>query len=305
MDDIARVRRFNRTVTERVGALDDHYLARGRPLGQSRLIWEIGGADASGADVREQGVELRALRARLGLDAGYLSRQLRALEREGLVEVATLPGDTRVRVARLTDSGAAEVAELDRLSDELVEGMLAPLTAGQRERLVRAMDEVRLLLAASSVEIAVTDPREASARFCIAAYFEELQSRFDAGFDPQVTRTTTDAMFSDPHGAFLVATLHGEPVGCIGLMLHGDDPAEIKRLWVAPSARGMGLGRRLLAAVEEEAARRGATTVRLDTNRALVEAIALYRATGYREIDDFNGEPYADFWFEKPLGGAA
>ena len=96
---VPRVRRFNRTVTERVGALRDDFLGRDRPLGESRLLWEIG----------TDGCELRTLRARLDLDSGYLSRSLRALEAAGLVAVAPSPGDRRTRIARLTPAEREEV----------------------------------------------------------------------------------------------------------------------------------------------------------------------------------------------------
>lgn len=294
MDGITRVREFNRTVTERIGALDDHYLARGRPLGQSRLLWEIG--------VAHDGAELRDLRERLGLDSGYLSRQLRALEADGLVRVEPAPTDSRVRIVRLTERGGAERRELDRVSDELAGGILDPLTERQRTRLLDAMDEVRRLMTESAVEVRTVDPSENAARASIAAYFAELAERFDVGFDPARSRPTDDDEFREPNGAFLVAFLHGTAVGCVGAKRHGDEPAEIKRLWVSPDVRGIGLGARLLREVEAAAARLGATSVRLDTNRALTEAIAMYRANGYVEIPDYNGEPYADFWFEKRLG---
>ncbi|WP_353826610.1 bifunctional helix-turn-helix transcriptional regulator/GNAT family N-acetyltransferase [Agromyces sp. SYSU T0242] len=292
MDAIARVRSFNRTVTERIGALDDGYLARGRPLGQSRLLWEIG----------DDGAELRDLRDRLDLDSGYLSRQLRALEADGLVRVEPSLDDSRVRVVRLTDRGRAERGELDRLSDALVGGILDPLTDRQRTRLLEAMDEVRRLMTASAIEVRVVGPAEPAARASVAAYYAELAERFDLGFDPAVTRQTPDDGFTEPRGIFLVAFLHGEPVGCVGLKLHPAAPAEIKRMWVSREVRGLGLGGRLLREVEAAARRLGARVVRLDTNRSLTEAIAMYRAHGYDEIADFNGEPYADFWFEKRLG---
>lgn len=302
MDGIARVREFNRTVTERIGALDDHYLARGRPLGQSRLLWEIGAA--GGGDAGGAGAELRDLRERLGLDSGYLSRQLRALEGDGLVRVEPAPHDSRVRVVRLTERGLAERRELDRVSDELAGGILDPLTERQRTRLLDAMDEVRRLLTASAVEVRTVDPGDPAARASIAAYFAELAARFDVGFDPAQARPTNDDEFREPSGAFLVAFLHGAPVGCVGVKLHrgGAGFAEVKRLWVSPDVRGLGLGARLLREVEAAAVRLGAASVRLDTNRSLTEAIAMYRARGYVEIPDFNGERYADFWFEKRLG---
>ena len=85
------------------------------------------------------------------------------------------------------------------------------------------------------------------------------------------------------------------------MKFHGREPAEVKRMWVAPSARGLGLGRRLLGAVEEQARARQVRTLRLETNRALVEAIALYRSAGYEEVPAFNDEPFAHHWFQKRL----
>lgn len=286
----AQVRRFNRTVTQRIGALDDAYLARGRPLGQCRVLWEIG----------EHGIEIRTLRARLDLDSGYLSRLLRALEADGLVTVDSHGADARVRTVRLTPAGRAERAELDRRSDDLAASILAPLSPAQRRRLVDAMAEVERLLVASMVRIAVTDPTHPHARHCIREYFVELGRRFDAGFDPARSISAEDHELALPAGLLLVATLHAEPVGCGALKLHADH-AEVKRMWVAPAVRGLGLGRRLLTELEGEAAGRGIRLLRLETNRGLTEAIRLYRSAGYREVPAFNDEPYAHHWFEKTL----
>ncbi len=287
---VDRVRRFNRTVTQRVGALDDAYLSRDRPLGQARLLWEIG-ADGS---------ELRSLRSRLDLDSGYLSRLLHALETDGLVEVDPHGADARVRTARLTAAGQAEHAELDRRSDELAAAILTPLTGQQRDRLVAAMAEVERLLLASMVRVSTVDPRHPDARHCLRAYFAELARRFDDGFDPGRSNPALDTELTPPAGLLLVATLHDDPVGCAALKLHGE-LAEVKRMWVAPAVRGLGLGRRLLAEIEERAAGTGARILRLETNRALREAIGLYRSAGYREVASFNDEAYADHWFEKRL----
>jgi GNAT superfamily N-acetyltransferase len=104
-----------------------------------------------------------------------------------------------------------------------------------------------------------------------------------------------------PAGEFVVATLHGEPVGCGALKFHGDEPTELKRMWVAPTVRGLGVGRRLLGELEARAVANGSHTIHLDTNGTLTEAIAMYRSAGYREIDPFNAEPHADHWFAKTL----
>jgi DNA-binding MarR family transcriptional regulator/GNAT superfamily N-acetyltransferase len=284
------VRRFNRTVTQRIGALDDAYLSRGRPLGQARLLWEIG----------PDGCEVRVLRTRLGLDSGYLSRLLRSLETDGLIKVETDSGDGRVRTARLTAAGRAERSVLDQGSDELACSLLAPLSERQRERLVTAMAQVERLLTSSQVEIGAADPRTPEARHCLGAYFAELAERFDAGFDPTASISAYDAELTPPAGVVLVATLRGEPIGCGALKLHADDRiAEIKRMWVSRDVRGLGLGRRLLTELETHAAHHGARIFRLETNQNLGEAIALYRSCGYREVEPFNDEPYAHHWFEK------
>ena len=292
---VQRVRRFNRTVTQRVGALDEAFLARGRSLGQCRVLWEIG---ASGSD----GTDVRALRARLGLDSGYLSRLLRALESDDLVTVAPSDADGRVRSARLTGAGRAERAELDRRADTAAAGILAPLTDAQRTRLVAAMGEVERLLVASMVRVAVCDPRDPAARFCLRSYFAELVARFDGGFDPARGLPTTDTEMTPPHGLLLVATLGGDPIGCGAVLFHDRAPAHLRRMWVAPAMRGLGLGRRLLSDLEARAAEHGAPAVRLETNGSLTEAIAMYRTAGYREVDPFNDESYAQHWFEKALG---
>jgi DNA-binding MarR family transcriptional regulator/GNAT superfamily N-acetyltransferase len=288
---IDQVRRFNRTVTQRVGALDEAFLARGRPLGQARLLWEIG---PGGADVRE-------LRSRLDLDSGYLSRMLQALAADGLITIGPRAGDARVRTARLTRAGRAERQTLDTLADRAAGSILAPLSTRQQSRLVSAMAEVERLLRASMVTIAACDPRLPAAGYCIGEYFGELAARFDRGFDPGRTISATAAELTPPAGLLLVATLHDEPVGCGALKVRPGAVAEIKRMWVAPAVRGLGLGRRLLAELEARAVAAGAQTARLETNGTLTEAIAMYRGAGYREVPAFNDEPYAQHWFSKEL----
>ncbi len=288
------VRSFNRTVTERVGALSDHYLGRDRSLGEARLLWEIG----------EDGCELRELRARLGLDSGYLSRLLRSLGASGLVTVSAAERDGRVRAARLTAKGRAERDLLDRRSDDLARSMLTPITDAQRTRLVAAMAEVEHLLTAALIDVAVADPDHPMAQFCLSQYFAELDGRFDTGFDPTASMPADPDEMRLPAGLFLLATLRGEPIGCGALKFHGRQPTELKRMWVAPNSRGLGVGRRLLTELERHAVEHGTRTVRLETNRSLVEAVAMYRSAGYREVEAFNDEPYAHHWFEKDLAGA-
>ena len=288
---VATVRRFNRLVTERVGALRDEYLSRARSLGASRVLWEIG---CDGSDAR-------TLRRTLDLDSGYLSRLLRSLEREGLVTVRPDPEDGRIRTIELTASGVQERALLDAESDALAGSLLGPLTDRQRARLTDAMDVVERLLTASMVTTTIDDPTTRDAQYCIARYFAELDERFDAGFDPASSISADADELTEPRGLLLIARLRGDPIGCGALKLHHDQPADIKRMWVDGDARGLGLGRRILAELEAHAARRSVGVVRLETNRALDEAINLYRSAGYEEVAAFNDEPFAHHWFEKRL----
>jgi DNA-binding MarR family transcriptional regulator/GNAT superfamily N-acetyltransferase len=282
---IAEVRRFNRTVTAHVGALEDHFLGRGLALGEARLLWEIG----------PDGAEVRSLRSRLGLDSGYASRLLRGLERRGLVTVAPDPGDRRRRLVTLTVAGARERDELDRRSDDKAASLLSPLDPGQRERLVTAMREVERLLTAGSLEFREVDVTHPDAQRCLAAYVAELNRRSDIRFDPSQGSTAEPHEMRPPRGVFLVVYRHGEAVGCGGLKHQPGGWSDLKRMWVADEVRGLGVGKRLL--VELEARAPGRT--RLETSRHLTDAIGLYRRSGYVEVPPFNDEPFAHHWFEK------
>src|SRR5690349_17612474 len=174
---VEQVRSFNRTMTERIGVLNDHYLGRNHPLGEARLIWEIG----------EQGATVRALRHRLGLDSAYVSRLLRSLESQGLIVVAPSRNDGRVRQVHLTAAGLRERSELDHRADAFARSLLEPLSEGERVKLVTAMAQVERLLIASLVQIGDADPTSPDAIWCFEQYFAELGERFEAGFDPALS----------------------------------------------------------------------------------------------------------------------
>ena len=290
-EHITLVRRFNRLVTQRAGALDDHFLGRDRPLGESRVLYEIG----------SQGADLRELRARLGLDSGYLSRLVQSLAAAGLVKLSAGPEDERVRRAQLTAAGLTEVEEMNRRSDQAAAAILSPLSESQRQRLVAAMSEVHGLLQAAGARIERVDPASPAARWCVSQYFAELASRFEEGFDPGQSIPADDDELRPPRGAFLMASVDGEPVACGALKTISPGFGSLKRMWVSASMRGLGFGRRMLVALEDQARELGFTTLRLETNRALTEAISLYRNSGYAEVAAFNADPYANHWFEKHI----
>jgi DNA-binding MarR family transcriptional regulator/N-acetylglutamate synthase-like GNAT family acetyltransferase len=288
-EQVRRVRSFNRSVSQRIGALNDRFLDRDRPLGEARLLYEIG----------RDGAEVRNLRARLELDSGYLSRLLRSLERQGLAKAQPAANDGRVRRAMLTRRGLRELTVLDRRSDAFAKSVLDPLSPTQRDRLVAAMAEVERLLRASAVQITAGAPDSADARWCVGEYFRELGTRFETGFDPAKSISASAAEMTAPTGVFVVARLGGQAIGCGGLKVKDRSIGEIKRMWVRADARSLGVGRRILESLETFAREFGVRTLRLETNRTLEEARALYRKCGYREVAPFNDEPYAHHWFEK------
>jgi DNA-binding MarR family transcriptional regulator/GNAT superfamily N-acetyltransferase len=289
--DIARVRSFNRLVTSQLGALNDRYFGK-RPLGEARVLFEI--ATDGGATPRD-------VRARLGLDSGYLARLIGSLQRDGLVEQAPDPADGRTKRLRLTAAGRAEMRALDRQADDFAASTLEPLTPEQRAQLLEAEASVRRLLAISMIAIEPVDPSSADARWCLSHYFAEIDRRFEEGFDPGPPLPAED--LTPPAGAFLLARFNGQPAGCGVLRTLSPGVGEIKRMWIDRPHRGLGLGARMLHALEAQAAELGHAIVRLDTNRALDEAKAMYRANGYREIERYSDDnPYADHWFEKRLG---
>jgi DNA-binding MarR family transcriptional regulator/N-acetylglutamate synthase-like GNAT family acetyltransferase len=288
-NQLLQVRRFNRTVTHRIGVLSGNYLGSGRPLGEARLLFEIG----------QDGATVRDLRARLGLDSGYLSRMLRVLEADGMTTSRRDAGDARVRRVTLTLKGKKEWATLDQRSRDLAASLLGPLGASQRKRLLAAMAEVERFLRASAVTIEPADPFSEDARACIEAYFHELQGRFDEGFDPVLTVSANPDELVPPLGWFLIARLDGAPVGCGALKIQDQGYGEIKRMWVAPAARGLGVAQRLLESLEARATAAGIDVLQLDTNRNLTEARELYLRNSYVEIAPYNTNPYAHYWFEK------
>lgn len=157
-------------------------------------------------------------------------------------------------------------------------------------------------LRAASVRFENVDPRSPDARTAIAAYFAELDTRFSDGFDPGEGGADDDArMLAAPNGTFVVATSDGSLVGCGGVQCVDERTAEIKRMWIASAWRGLGLGKRLLERLEAEGARLGRHRIVLDTNESLTEAVAMYERAGYRPIERYNANPYAQHWFEKHL----
>ncbi len=292
MDPVAVLRAFNRSYTQRIGVLEESYLGTGRPLGPSRLLFEI----------TPEGVRLGELRRGLGLDSGYLSRLLRHLEDEGLVGVERDPADGRQRLARLTARGRRERGRLDGRSRRLADALIDPLPPARRDELASALATAERLLRAATIDLDVVDPRSPAARSMLAGYFDELDRRFGGGFDPVRAAAAGDAAaLRAPDGAFVVVRSDHEHLGCGGVQRLDEHTGEIKRMWIDPRWRGLGLGARLLARLERIAADLGRSRVVLDTNETLREAVAMYERAGYHPVGRYNDNPYAHHWFAKDL----
>ena len=290
-DDVAVLRAFNRRYTQHIGVLEDRFLGRGRPLAESRLLFEVG---LDGATVLE-------LRERLSLDSGYVSRLLRSLEDTGLVTVAADPTDGRRRLVELTAAGTEEWEELDRRSDELAAGLLDPLGPTQRDRLREALGTAERLLRAATAEFVVADPLSEEALTAMGRYLAEIADRGVGGGASLGPASDGAETMRRPDGVFVLVRSDGEVVGCGGVRPLGDGIGEVKRMWVSPAVRGTGMGRRLLDHLEAWVLRLGHDVVRLDTNGVLTQAITMYESAGYTPIERYNDNPHAERFYEKRL----
>ncbi|OCX67120.1 PadR family transcriptional regulator [Thioclava sp. SK-1] len=291
-DSISRFRRFSRAVTSQMGVLDQDFLGLGRPLGPARVLNAIG-----------HGLhDISQLREYLRLDSGLMSRLLRQLEAEGLI--TTTPGaeDKRRRQAHLTPAGATEYAAYERLSDARAHDCLA--RHPKPDALLAAMDLVASALGRDHIQVQLADPCGQAAQDCLEAYYADLSSRFGQRFDPVRSGDPEASAMRPPDGAFVLAVSDGLAIGCGGLkpLADSDMPTgEVKRVWVSPNARGMGVSRQLMQALEGHARDLGMRRLRLDTSAKLSEARGLYRATGWTEVARYNDNPYADHFFEKVI----
>lgn len=151
------------------------------------------------------------------------------------------------------------------------------------------------------VAFEMVDARSADAVDAIRAYFTELDAQFVEGFNDWEALTDGAADFDPPAGAFFLVRVGGDVAGCGGVRTLEPGVGEIKRMWIAPSHRGRGLAKQLLAELESAISAMGHGTVRLDTNATLTPAITMYESSGYRSIERYNDNPDAERWFEKRL----
>jgi DNA-binding MarR family transcriptional regulator/ribosomal protein S18 acetylase RimI-like enzyme len=289
LSDIERLRRLNRIFSRQSGALDASFLGRGRPLNTARVLNAIAQGRTQVSDIR----------AYLSLDGGLLSRLLRSLEGEGLVELKAGKQDARRKEAALTDAGRAEFEIYEKISNAQAERVLQSYP--DHEVFLNAVDLVACVLGQAEVEVLDVDVEDSRFISCMQRFAKDVAQATGLDFNLEQTASSDLSKMRPPKGACLLAVSEGLPIGCVALTNFAQGEGEVKRLWISPAARGLGVSKRLMQEIELRATRLGMQRLVLDTNGALCAALGLYRRSGWSEIERYNDNPYAQHFFEKRL----
>jgi DNA-binding MarR family transcriptional regulator/GNAT superfamily N-acetyltransferase len=276
--DVAAVREFNRFYTRVLGLLREGLLDTPYSLTEARIIFEL---------ARQDEAEVAAMRRWLDLDAGYLSRILARFEADGLVRKSRSPGDGRRQVTGLTPAGRAVFGRLDALSSEQIRGLLAPLPAGMRSRLTASMAGIREILEGrpGAGTVVLRPPAPGDLGWVVqrngALYAAEYG--WDETYEALVARIIADYAARADHAgeAAWIAEARGERAGCVFCMRKSEQTAQLRLLLVEPSARGMGIGGRLVGECLAFARRAGYREIVLWTNDVLDGARRIYQRAGF------------------------
>ncbi|NUR90298.1 MAG: MarR family transcriptional regulator [Nonomuraea sp.] len=298
---VSEVRAFNRFYTKVIGVLQAGMLDSPYSLTEVRILFELAHAGTS---------ETGELRALLDLDAGYLSRTLTRLESDGLIERERSASDARKQLVRLSEPGASVFAELDARSAASVEKLLADLPEAGQARLVSSMAAIRGLLSPGQERepYVIRPPRAGDLGWVVQRHGDLYAREWGWGMDFErlVARIVGD--FDPATGAGWIAERDGERLGCVFCVRKDATTAQLRMLLVEPSARGLGLGRRLVEECVEHARREGYRRIMLWTRDCLVSARRIYQATGFalesEEPGEENGIPVTDQVWSRALGPA-
>ena len=287
---VAAVRAFNRLYTGVIGALDEGLVGTPYTLSEARVLYEL----------EQQGVtEVTELRARLGLDPGYASRLLSRLEARGVLVRDKSDTDARRQVVRLTDNGREAQHSLEQNTVEQISDLLGRFTDEDQRRLLSSMATIGALVGdgAGDRTVVLRPPRPGDFGWVVerngALYAQEYG--WDATYEALVARIVADFVDNnDPkREAAWIAELDGERVGCVFCVRGSDEQtAKLRLLIVEPSARGHGLGRRLVDECLAFAKAHGYTAMELWTNSVLTAARSIYAKTGFEMVET---EPHHSF----------
>ena len=285
---VATVRAFNRFYTRRIGVLRDGYLQSRFSLTEARVLYELAQTDSLTAILFGEALDL---------DAGYLSRMLRRFEQEGLLAKRPSETDKRQVTLALTASGHAAFHPLDEQSRQALGVMLSALPEPQQEAVVSGMQTIaRLLSDSPEKKWIVRDPMPGDIGWVIERHGALYAKEY--GFNHKF-----EALVAEIAGAFLtrhdpmrergwIAERNGVRLGCIFLMRETDDIGKLRLLLVEPSARGLGVGKRLVEQCIAFARQAGYRGITLWTNDILAAARGIYSAAGFRLIAS---EPHNNF----------
>lgn len=275
--EVGAVRAFNRFHTRWAGALNETLLATEHSLTEARVVFEL---------ARREAIPTGELRAELGMDSGHLSRVLDALERKGLVERRAVEGDGRRRDVSLTGPGREAAAELDRRSSEEIGGRLAQLDPGDRLRLVDGMATVRAVLDGDGTPpvVHIRAPRAGELGWIVQAHGALYAAEYGWSrlFEAYAARVVGEfGTAQDPRSAAWIAEVDGAPAGCVLCLPREDGDAQLRLLLVAPRARRLGIGERLVLTCIEFARDQGYPRMVLWTNAPLTSARRIYESLGF------------------------
>ena len=289
---VSAVRRFNRFYTRRIGAFDEAHLGSPYNLAEMRALYEIAQAP--------EGVAPKALAARTGLDAGYLSRILKRLEREGLIARRASPTDARSYAVWLTSQGIRAQNAWVIAAEGAVENLIGQLSSGQKSRLVAAMAEIESLLGAPPTgEVALRAHRPGDIGWVVHRHgvLYAREYGWDERFEALVARIVADFVeaFDPDRERCWIAERDGERLGSI-FLVKGNRPgqAKLRLLLLEPAARGLGLGKRLVTECVDFARAAGYAEVTLWTQSMLTAARRIYAAAGFELTDSRPDDTVAD-----------
>lgn len=291
---VKAVRGFNRFYTRQIGVLDEHLLRSPLSLGEARVLYEIANSDLPVAS---------DIAATLGLDAGYLSRILAGFIKRGLVTRTRSRSDGRQAPLSLTSKGRALFAGLNRDSDEQVASLISKLPGPAQDQLVGSMQFIQHVLdeqGDSEQSLVLRQHHAGDIGWVIQRHGEIYGEEYgwDTRFEALVGEIASNFLrANDPaRERCWIAELNGMRVGCVFLVQRSRTVAQLRLLLVEPSARGLGIGQRLVAECVSFARAAGYKRMRLWTNDVLVSARKIYQAAGFRLIEEERHEDWG-----KPL----
>jgi DNA-binding MarR family transcriptional regulator/N-acetylglutamate synthase-like GNAT family acetyltransferase len=277
----AAFRAFNRMWTARIGVLDAHLHDTPYSLTEARVIFEL---------AQRPSTEVATLRADLDLDAGYLSRILARFKRDGLVTIEVSDADGRRQIARLSRAGRRAYQTLDSRSQKEVEALLATLSDADQQRLLGALREIDRVLAKRAPGLVVLRAPRAGDLGWIVERHGSLYAReynWNEEFEALVARIVGDYVAKrDPkREAAWIAEVDGDRVGCVMCVKKNESTAQLRLLLVEPTARGLGIGRKLVDECIRFARDQRFKKIVLWTNDVLVSARRIYEAAGFELIE--------------------